>query len=1079
MRNWLLLLIATLPSLGWTQKEYPVRPFEDYNNCASGFINSMGDTIWPAIFSQVKHPMSPDYINSTCWSATRDGKIGLLSENGELLLPFEFSLLEMTPKIDVFIAEKNGFIGIIDRRGKEIYPFKMKGCTLIEKGDFLFQEEKLGVLDSDFRVKIKPEYDEIEFVNNNDYNDGLDYYSGEDFYLLRKGDYFGLARHDGTVLFDDGKYPFTFMNMPDASKTTLLAIYDQDRVGLTSIRNELILEPKFTDLQLFRLLNAAGDTVNMVLTELNYDGHQKQVINLKTKQVSKVYEDILIGTHELIYRDGRKNGILSSDLVEIQVKSPYELRFRPHLSYYSESEYGEGKIYPFQVNSTKNNVLMLAQVKRGKKTGFEQVQGFGLYDFQSGKSVKPQYKTIFYKAYRGENYYFAIKPFADNLDSGYVVVYDNDLNKLGKFMVNNLTANNFFEFFNSKKQRDSVLILQNHENKKGAIYPNGAIAIPFIYDHLYPYYEQGQYENTIKLNASIGNLNGYVTWGGKELVPVRYAYIETFLNGFTIAGNPGDYSLFDNNNQPIISNFDFIAGGSTRNLKGFYGFDSEFERNFTFFAAKDGYVYAYFPKVGFKLLNQDHYQFDKRFDYVMINYQFVADSSGKCYLYSDFVNRFSAEVYSFNKRDTVCFFHVKKGIVAEVPRAQLKDFEDDYIHVYQDRKGEGLISKSTGEWVLPVSSYSRIITEKKNKFHLNQDNFWYVIKEDEKATSNMWTYYRADSKTVLERKFDIPQFEIHGQFMIARSGGAFGILDSTFQVVVPFEYRNIFFSEGSFFLKGTDRLWYLWTVQQGIVPLKCKDVSLAAFTNGRLIFDDQLVGVISLDGEVLVSLTQVSNLTRGKSLTALLGKPIYHPNNLNWAQRLLSKEDSLGRMLNNFVVIDQSLINSTRHQMVELVAFQFINQELTPYFVDPIYLLRQESITFDFKGEYFSSFTQVKKNLLFNEYLRYSQRDYLANVRSETVHTTVMLDGSGYRIAQLSDLFKPEFNYRAFLDQRLAEIIQEKQLFGLTCLNLPQILDEYKANFRLVQTGLQFSLKDDTKAIILPWIEVKSHLKAL
>jgi hypothetical protein len=200
---------------------------------------------------------------------------------------------------------------------------------------------------------------------------------------------------------------------------------------------------------------------------------------------------------------------------------------------------------------------------------------------------------------------------------------------------------------------------------------------------------------------------------------------------------------------------------------------------------------------------------------------------------------------------------------------------------------------------------------------------------------------------------------------------------------------------------------------------------------------------------------------------------------LNWAQRLLSKEDSLGRMLNNFVMIDQSLINSTRHQTVELVAFQFINQELTPYFVDPIYLLRQESITFDFKGEYFSSFTQVKKNLLFNEYLRYSQRDYLANVRSETVHTTVMLDGSDYRIAQLSDMFKPEFNYRAFLDQRLAEIIQEKQLFGLTCLNLPQILDEYKANFRLVQTGLQFSLKDDTKAIILPWIEVKSHLKAL
>lgn len=1057
------------------QKEYALYPFEDYRNCTSGLLNEEGDTIWPAQFDKVIKPLTNDGFPAQCWIAEYHGNWGLLSSEGTIVLPFEFSDIKMSFEKDVYQVTKNQKIGIYNKEGKELYPLTIDEIE-VEYGHALVfvQDGKFGLFGTGMTLTLKPIYDFIEQTEF--YNYDKDGYHISIYYLLEKEGMFGLSGSNGELMFDDACCPFDFLNDPEYSKIPLLRIHDSDHgAGLITLKNELLLAPEYRDLNLFSLQEENGDTVLFAAVETKEE--RKMAFRIDRKQKSIVYDELLVGTHALIFNGKRRKGILNAQLEEQLITTPYELRFGAHEYYFSE-EMNYSPDLPFIPGSKERCVLVLADIAVEKKSHSKHDKSYGLINVNTGAKVKPQFQSIWSKTIGNEVYYFAFEQWFERDVNSIFKVYNSELEVIDAFEMNYQHMINFNEFFRPENDHPA-LVFMNEKGKMGAVGPNGDIVIPFIYDELSPqYFDMYDRKRTLHLAARIDKKSGTIDWQGKELIPVEFDFVQAFPYNFQIAAKPNGYVLYDSLYRKVIQDCQYITYARSSSLKHYHYQMNPKLRDHAFYAVKNDTAFAYF-KDGFKVLNEQHINHDvNSTGLTLMGGRLLIEKSGKCILFKDHLLWASPTVYYFQQLDSICIFHIDKGVTVCVKRASVSTSIDSYIHVKQHPNKEGLISKVTGEWVLEPNDYFQILTDGKKGIHSTTDHFWYVMKGNEGLSNSMWIYDRQE-KGKLDRKFDVPMMNLCGEYSIARSGGKFGMLDKDYLEALPFEYKNIIYSHKQFFVKGFNNRWSAWTPENGLIPLNCNDVSLSKFTNGRLIFDGERVAIISNSFEYLMPFTGITDLPDTLSLTKLLGPMNYSSEITDWNRSFTEEHEAIGRIYNNITIIDLSLIFSTRYQLTEIPYLQNKTNSLQPVLIDEISYQKYEKRTLSFIGKRLCSYVEKSTRRNKSRYLPYNNYKNYTMSDEVTINRTMVLEGKLLRPATLQDLFLENFNYISWLDEYLTQVINQKQLFGLQCMNLPAILDEYKQNFYLERAGISFSLKNDNKAILIPWVDLKGKIKTM
>lgn len=1057
------------------QREYALHPFENYTNCTSGLLNEEGDTIWPAQFDKVIKPITNYGFPAQCWIAEYHGNWGLLSAEGAIVLPFEFSDIKMSFEKDIYQVYKDQKIGIYDKDGKELYPITIDGIEAVYEHALIFvQDGKYGLFGSGMTLTLKPIYDYIEQTEF--YNYDKDGHQVTIYYLLEKEGMFGLSGSNGELMFDDACCPFDFLNDLERSKIPLLRIHDSDHgVGLITLKNELLLAPEHRDLNLFSLHEENGDTVLFASVETKEE--RKMAFRIDRKQKSYLYDELLVGTHALIFSRKHKKGILNAKLEEQFITTPYELRFGAHANYFRE-DMNYCADLPFIPGSNDRCVLVLAETEVNGKSQYKRDKSYGLINVHTGAKVKPQFQSIWPKTIGNEVYYFAFEQWFEEDVNSIFKVYNGQLEVIDAFEMNYQHMINFNEFF-SPKNNHPALIFMDEKGKMGAVGPNGDIVIPFIYDELRPQFsDMYDQKHTQHLAARIDKKHGTIDWQGQELIPVEFDFVQAFPDNFQIAAKPNGYVLYDSLYRKVIHDCQYITNARSSSLKYYHHPSNPELRDQAFYAVKSDTAFAYF-KDGFKVLNEQHINHDKNSaGLTLVAGRLLIEKSGKCILYKDHLLWASPSVYYFQQLDSICIFHINKGVTVCVKRASVNPGIDSYLHVNQHPNKEGLISKETGEWVLEPNDYFRILTDGKKGIHSTTDHFWYVMKSDEGLSNSMWIYDRQE-KGKLERKFDVPMLNLCGEYSIARSGGKFGMLDKDYLEAIPFEYKNIIYSHKQFFVKGFDNRWSAWTPEKGLIPLNCNDVSLSKFTNGRLIFDGESVAILSDSFEFLIPFTRIADLPDTLSLTKLLGPMNYTPEITYWNLSFTEEYEAIGRIYNNITIIDLSLIFSTRHQLTEAPYLQNKTNSLQPVLIDEVSYQKYEKRTLSFIGKRLCSYVEksARRNkaqyLLYNNYNNYTMSDEVI------INRTMVLEGKLLRPATLQDLFLENVDYMSWLDEYLTKVINQKQLFGLQCMNLPAILDEYKQNFHLERAGISFSLKNDNKLILIPWIDLKGKIKTM
>lgn len=1077
MKNQLLLIFLILTCKLQAQKMYALTPFEDYNNCTSGFLNKQGDTIWPAQFDRVMKPVSQGGNYSTSWFAVYQGKWGLLSWDGKVILPFEFSHMKMSHVMDIFFVFKDNKGGVFDMDGKELYPLTIDGLESESNYASIFKENgKYGVFGAGMQLTIPPKYDLIQqshFYRNDDYGNFQD---PTIYYLLAKDGKYGLADVNGKIFFENGCCPFDFIEDPTNASIPYLLTNGEKGVGLTTLMNETLLPPEYEDIYLFSLEDPQGHLIPFAHVQEN--GEIEKIYSIDRKQMSPPYDQMIEGDHAFIFQRKNKKGYLDPDLKEHYIKTHHELRFASRSFHFSE-ELAFTPELPFIPGSTDKCVLVLVNTEKTSKSGYTHDKSYGLIDVNIDKKIKPQFQAIWPKIVGNEVYYFAFYPFLEEDGVSTFKVYNSKLEIIDTFQLDNQYWINFNEFFRSKDDHP-VFIFKNETGKFGGVGSDGKIVIPFVYDELIPQYANNYSRlSIVRIAARIDKKYGVISCKNEPLIPLEFDNIQPYPNNYQIAARPNGYVLYDSAYRKVIENCQFITRCRTNVLKSYNGYGGDpYLRDETFFAVKNDSAYAYF-KDHFKLLNeQNFYQEKNETGITLVSGRLLVKKNGQCIFYNHHIQWASPRVYIFQNRDSIGFFHIHDGITHRVGQSTANTGIDSYIHVNQYPNKEGLVSKETGKWVLELGDYFKILTDGKKGIHSSTDYFWYVMKSDENKSHSMWTFDRVD-KGKLERKFDLPLMKNCGEFYIARSSGKYGLLDKNYEETLPFEFKNIIYSHQQFFVKGFDDLWLAWSPDKGLIALNCTDISLSKFTNGRLIFNGDDFAFLTDSLTVLTPFIKSISIPDSVSLTNLLGPMIHAAEYYNWKNDFTDEYNPIGRVYNNNLIIELCMIYSTRHQVTEAPFLQNKTNALQPVLLDEVKFEMYEKRTLTYIGKRVCSYleTSVRRNKP-QYFPNNSYKNYTYDAERKAFRNLVF-DQGRFRPATLDDLFLLNVGYVAWLDNYLTKVINEKQLFGLQCMNLPSILEEYKQNFHLEGKGISFSLKNENKPIVIPWKDLKGVVKAM
>lgn len=212
------------------------------SNTGSGLMDSNGVFVVPPIYENIIQMRTNENgraaFSDTVFEARKFGRLGIVHVNGNVLLPFEYELINDYPtKYEFRIVKKDEtHWGIINRRYELVLPPVYGGVSVGYDYDYFefWQNGKAGTTDTTGKVIIPPLYTQIfQFENNRA--------------MAQKDTMYGFIDRQGNVLI-----PFVYEQCFGKFDNGLCGIRQNGKWGFIDSTGKEIIAPQYEEVRRFQ-----------------------------------------------------------------------------------------------------------------------------------------------------------------------------------------------------------------------------------------------------------------------------------------------------------------------------------------------------------------------------------------------------------------------------------------------------------------------------------------------------------------------------------------------------------------------------------------------------------------------------------------------------------------------------------------------------------------------------------------------------------------------------------------------------------------------------------------------------------
>lgn len=1075
MQRSLLLILVLLVQTVYSQLyNGMVRPITDYNQCYTGFVDNNGDTIWPVQFEKVSEAKvyhSDNFyesIDNLGWTAMYGGYYGVIDPYGKEIIPFKYKGIKpiRNGNSSYFIVVKDGKFGICNKDGSirlnTIYD------EIVPNGhnQFCFYEDgKMGQFDEFFNEIIPAKFSEIELEWD------VQYQFIDSGYVQRIFKFYKTFLDDFTGIYDTlgneiipAQYHYIDIIDPTYEcnyEPKYFRVNRDEKNGVYQKGKGEIIPPTYDDLFIYYLIDDCS-TPYTPIVHGRKDNHKKKrytyhIIDLNTGKVSESFDALYYYQDGLsFYEKDKSFGIIDSTLTKRVEKYPYAF------ASYTRSLGG----HYFNLKKT-GDLLVIYEQKKGKSPyhSYPDHPGDmkkGLYQLSTGQATEVKYDRIEVHYSNETPYYWAYTFHTIGMNE--LTIYDQDFNIVYQMDVRNLREINEPSLEEFLVEQPNYLV-QDKNDKWGMLTASGKPLIPFNYSgfRILPKCDTTRFMLQLE-NGKRGIFDEY----GNELIPTIYDSVVYSCDGIGFGILNGKYDGYKFQ-QRVLEGADHLSITNVQNYNHSVLYDYIGERDVmtSFYVMKNDTLYI-LENDSLTKLDRKRRRFDRPLE--VYQNQYLINQFGRVIMHGKYTMR------SLGNKAVVNNIHETK-ILDENGNELLH--LDGYFYItqiagYYHARGNGkvgIIDPETNVWIIEPK-YDNI------DFLRNVMGTYFQVRTAREQLGSTWQILDKKGEPVIPYVLDNALYFQRNENAVFVSNGRKGLLGNDLEVLLEPKYDVVFRTKDVYWISLAQK-WGAYKKGNPMLEPQFSNVSSVNHNGNFIAFNEKREMIFINSDFSLSSPLSYQDLLYTSTLKDHLGKDRVGLNYIgNKHIQFRKTVDSLDVLIDNYTML-QLIYRNTFQELGNYIHFEELaynnsrNNNFSDYRVDLTFFRLPHR-----QGRYYSYIETDSKGTISNR----TNYDLISIHTSETQRQNIvnidMTDSSLRRIG-LADLFLENSRYDALLDSLIIKEINEKQLFGISCVDLNRIVAEYKSHYYLGDTGISF-YRDrylNGQMIIISYSALKAYFK--
>jgi len=1036
MKTVLLLFLISLFCVlkAFSQGSQVALPFEDYRKCYTGFKTKQGDTIHPAKFESAYVVQNP-YRRSIgySWIVKERGRFGLLNMNGSIILPSHYDTIYYFGDHGTGFFSGDWLITVLDHRyslidfsGKELLP---PNYSYIQPHDPWIKVHTLdgnvGLLDSNLHIEVPLEFENISFQQLQDFSEDTLIFH-QHFFAKKNGKY-GLLRPDLSPILTYEFESIRTVGIYEDFKLNPLYIVakKEGKFGVYSSEGTLICPHEFDQIELN--YDRYQFTHKGVQTATAVDGNQLCFVNVETGARSELFKEIRPygGKAIAATRKGKWAVIDTNGIIM-----------------------GSGSKDWFAAEETldiRDSIVLLHAATSKNHPAFDQV----LYHYGTGKFASEPCSGLFRMEIDGTHYCWT-------QSEANIVIYDAQLRKIKTIEGDFSTISEWLED-DGITLKLPITVLEKEE-LFGGFDARGNEVIPQIYTtarivlkdepHKYMHYKKVADYFEFKNDSLIA----YYSLDGALIRALNFNSIYPLNAEFLIATNGSSQSILDLEYNVVLDSCTKIFENNCLKPDWSNDYTAISTGNHkTVFAVRNQKFYMYSGGT-FVLTDSSRFQFKNPLQF---HYRMLIDRTGSVLTPPESTVQYLNSHYLVSSGDSLLVFSENGGFEFRVDNLLKMDPQKNgLLHLTFNNGFQGIYTLTKSAWIFQPESQTIV------PILGNQRRARYSVYSPE--LENKWLFYGADGQKVSDLALD------HGldymqSINVVRIEGKMGIMSEDLILLLPAEYDYISEVHNAWFLRKNKK-WYMTTFPFTTISEGYDIISTQSYAAGRLVYNAGQVGMIDNQFKQIIPMATEQEIRANYDLASLL---IPTKRQQEDAFPIVSNDNpAFSKAINNRIILDGSRFLTTTNDVMPL-ALQISHNNNKVSTLNKNQRVKYETPKFFSKSYYACTVFQKSSS--------WGERDYHPK-ESTNYYNYEWKDGSLVQI-DLNDLFNgPAFE--SHLDSLIIDLVNNKQLYGISCVNLEELLILAKENFILRENGIEFlAMNKNRETLVIAYSELRQFLK--
>lgn len=1016
-----------------------------------------------------------------------------------------------------------------------VLSLKFDQISLFQSHVLTNQNDYVGLMNCKLNYILPPIYENIEPLKQGDSLYWVAHKNGGSQLFDERGNLI-VSNPKGTFLTDFNlymrrrEYKQVYALLPNAP---LFEFTAEGKHGIMSAKGEVIIQPRYDKILLTAASETADSSTGVTFYWILKEGKEHRLTEF---DLDLIYKDTVSSYFHYngindYYATGHPDLLMMSDRENEEWFRYYNVKTNAmsDTSYYNtwpmgdlfpafKDEYESRKVY---LNMDLEEVFEcddchLRKVKNGTNFYYlSNAEGETCLINQHGDFILPGNNYAMASVGQGSSIHFWTTNLNEDPKNGkyHIEIYSAAGDLWAEVDCDHYYGNTFFNETYKKSNCDTLIhdevIFVAIDGKLGGYNATGGNVIPSVYDNFFG----GVVENKNECAATDGYLlakngkQGVISPTGEILIPFEYDEIGYQFDGMHVDyyKKSGKITVRNRSDSTvIIEGADAVFHQNTFSYSGddtyrrFYG-DQELGNypvvhNSRMFVIKNKSLYNRQPRA-WVLCDSNHFIFQE--EPVIINNHLVFKDGSVWQNREGWVLEKTPHFFINSNVGDAEIIDKSGNVLLELKNFYRAKIVGDYIKLKTTKNQVGILTKDGSDWLYPPKytdlyiptdfpAYAWELRSKNNPTSdvLRDNQYWVLINQRGQPVHR-------------NRKLDFPATKKEGYTGAKfREDNKFGILDSTYNIALEANYDFILETGVAeiYFVKQNGK-WQLFHAIKGFYPYEFDDISLMDWSDDFQVYQfteqDTLIGYIGFktDFYEILPLTPSDSVFNSQDLSTLLtlnkpGVAVYP-----LRQHIVSDTAyaSALQLLNNRVIrshYDQKSINGLNFSYVQVLSF---DENWKSFLKGRVY---SENHTFKNKTYWRNEInpTAVNYRNARTDHVYYSNLFVYSKKVFEGYDTTTHRDieyFANYLLFQgdkpiaLADLFENADSVLQYIQERIAEEINLRQMFGIACVDLEGKVNEFMNNWRFNAGGIVFTHNQSGrhKTVYLDYPELYPFLK--